>query len=251
MEQPLPLREGKYPKLEIEWSYPISNYMPAAKGSKRAERDIDPQGRYLRYRLYAPNGALQASYAYEYEGRLRKCFLEKTEGRFLEYIEHLNDKNRVQRRFRFRHDGTLLDSTVYEYNPKDLNTLLAERLYDAQGTLLYQTQWFYDDVRPVCVEHQRDMRSGVEYETNITLDVNTRLPLLRRRHDQTGSLMDKTEMLRDAQGNLLEKRYYRDGRALDMREVYEFNSAKNQYIWTVYAKGGAQMVEYTVIEYKY
>lgn len=246
-----PLREGKYPKQEVEWVYPITHFLPAEKGYKRAERDFDAKGNVEQTRIFSAQSPITQVYLYESQpaqGK-RDCYWKKNEGqRILEYTEYLSPQGKVLRRFRFRADGKLLDSLVYQYDAAQ--RIQTEKIYNAQGVQLYQTDFEYDDERTVCIEHHQDFATQSRYEVGITLDAQGQ-PLSRKRYDAGGQLLDKTEFIRNEQGYLIEKRYYRDGRTLETRELYDYDFAKGLVSWSVYAKGGAELIEYTVFEYNY
>lgn len=246
-----PPKNGKYPKMEKEWNYPIVNFLPSEKGELKAKRSIDATtGKYtLCEYLRGASPSQQYFYQYDAANRQRSYYWQKSEGqRILEFSEYYNAQNNLLRRFRFRADGALIDSLIYQYD--DRQRLSSEKSYDGNGILLYEVQYKYDDERLVATEYHHDHSSKQQFE--ISIQNNSQgLPVTRKRYTASGTLFDKTEFIRNEQGLVIEKRYYRDGKRLETRELFDYDLEHDRIIWALYSHGGAQLDEYIVFEYMY
>lgn len=151
--------------------------------------------------------------------------------------------------------GNILETFKYDGNDNylghetclydDLDNLLNETTYDADGNATNATQYVYDGAGTLEEIHSHWYGETGSSYTVYDSNWNT---LSNDTYDAEGNLTSRTEYDRDENGLALQYRNYTEGNVLCNYEVYSYNSS-NQLIKTEYYDGSGYLMQTETSEY--
>lgn len=238
-------------KAETWWYYAVFDNQTAEENVKVADISYNAEGKISEWRVYNMEGKLNYTYVYEYDrAKLQaKRSIKMPSGEtVLDFIETFNGQSQLAEKQRFNEQGDLIEITLTEYN--SLGQLMKTTRLDANKVPQYEAMYEYIDAPKAILETRTNLLTKEVLNITTTLNADGQ-PLEETAYKGTGELLHKTAYSYDNQKRLLEKKFYKNGKQVDVLETYLYSTVSNEVTHSTFTEGGKELSEYVIYKYEF
>jgi hypothetical protein len=246
----------KEKKAESWWHYAIFDNNVSEENVKIASINYNNEGKVEEWAVFDQKGELAYTYLYGQDPSSNKIqrYIRYKDHKtpVLDYAETYNKLQQLAQRDSYDPKGNIIETKTWEYNAFGQPIRQIDKKLNHQNKLspAYEISYEYITNINSCLETHINHETKQTHQIAITYNEN-RQPTEEAHYLPSGELVRKTHYYYDDQNRLSEKRFYPNGKTMEVRETYAYSSLNNDVIHATYTRQGEQLAEYIVYKYEY